>query len=255
MQLRKPLLAGATALGALLFVAGPAAAHVSPTPSSAPAGSFFKFDLGVGHGCGEDGNTSSLAVQIPKEITSVTPQVVPGWTIERTMEKLDEPLDDGHGGQITERTSVITWTGGPLAHDQLQEFGLSVKLPDAAGTTIYFPTIQSCDNDETGDWIQIPEAGGEEPEMPAPAIELTASTGDDHGSGDTATSDDGSAGDDDSSVSTTPSAEPAEGESAAASDSTTDDDDSNALGLAGVALGAVGIAVGGVALARTRRGA
>ena len=172
MHARKLITAASLAGAGLLGLTGPAGAHVTPSETTAPAGSYLKFDLRVPHGCGEAGNTAIVEVQIPDGITSVTPQVVTGWTIERTIETLNPPIDDGHGGQITERTAVVTWTGGPLAHDQLEEFGLSVKLPDTADETIYFPTIQTCDDGTTAEWIQIPEEGGEEPEMPAPAIAL-----------------------------------------------------------------------------------
>ena len=219
--------AGLAAVG-LLALAGPAAAHVTPSESTAPAGSYLTFALRVPHGCSDDGNTTKLEVQIPEGIASVTPEVVPGWTIERTVVPLDPPVDDGEGGQITERTSVITWTGGPLAHDQLQEFGLSVKLPDDPGTVL-FPTIQSCDNGGSTSWIEPTPAGGEEPEHPAPAIEVTAATGDEHG-----------------------------GEAAATDDEATDDDGDDddgatkALAVTGIGLGAAGLVLGGAAMRRAR---
>jgi uncharacterized protein YcnI len=237
MSLHPLLRTGALTAVGVLALAAPAAAHVSPSATSAPAGSYLKLDLRVPHGCGETGNTTTVEVQIAEGITSVTPQVVPGWTIERTIEQLDPPLDDGHGGEITERTAVVTWTGGPLAHDQLEEFGLSVKLPDAPGTTITFPTIQTCDDGTTSEWIQVAEEGEEEPERPAPAVELTAAEGD-------------------------AAVEGAETEAdladvtAASAGSTDDDDGDSALGvaIAGLGLGAAGLVAGGLALARTRRG-
>lgn len=224
--------AGLAALG-VVALAGPAAAHVTPSVTSAPAGSYLKFDLRVPHGCGEAA-TDQVEVKIPDGINSVTPQVVPGWTIERTIVPLDPPLDDGHGGQLTERTAVITWTGGPLAHDQLEEFGLSVKLPDTPGETLAFPVVQTCEGGTTTAWIEVPEEGKDEPDHPAPVIELTASTGDGHGS----SSDDAEAE-----------------EEAAAPASTSSDHDSSAtpLAVAGIALGAAGLAVGGTALRTTKR--
>jgi uncharacterized protein YcnI len=235
MQARHAVIAGLLGTAALLATAGPAGAHISPSVSVAPAGSYLKFDLQVPHGC-DDGATDKLAVQIPEGINSVTPQVVPGWTIERTTEQLDQPIDDGEGGQITERTSVVTWTGGPLAPDQLEEFGLSVKLPDTPGKTVSFPIIQSCDNGETTEWIQLPDASGEEPEHPAPSIELTASTGDEHGHGDAA-------------------ADSGDGEQADQADRAEDEDDdgTDPLAAAGLVLGIAGLAVGALALSRTRK--
>ncbi len=232
MSTRRTLTTAGLAAVGLLALAGPAAAHVTPSETSAPAGSYLKFDLRVPHGC-EDAGTTKLEVQIPEGITSVTPQVVTGWTIERTIEQLPEPLDDGNGGQITERTSVITWTGGPLAHDQLEEFGLSVKLPDEPDTTLTFPTIQTCEDGSSTAWIEATPPGGEEPEHPAPAIALTAAAGDEHG--------------DDAGTATTM------GEDDATEDEDNADDSSaRALAVTGIGLGAAGLALGGGALRRAR---
>jgi uncharacterized protein YcnI len=231
MSTRRTLTAAALATSGLLGLAGPAQAHVSPSERTAPAGSYLTFALRVPHGCTEDGNTTKVEVQIPDGITSVTPEVVAGWTIARTLEPLDPPIDDGEGGQITERTSVITWTGGPLAHDQLEQFGLSVKLPDEPGT-ILFPTIQTCDNGQSTAWIEATPAGGAEPEHPAPAIEVTAATEDEHGDGDDAAS---------ASVDDDEDEDEDEGDGA-----------TTALAVTGIGLGAVGIVLGGSALRRAR---
>jgi uncharacterized protein YcnI len=231
MSKRHLLTTGGLAAAGLLLLAAPASAHISPTIASAPAGSYTTFSLQVPHGCGE-GGTDKLEVKIPEDITSVTPEAVPGWTVTRTTEALDPPVDDGEGGTITERTDTVTWEGGPLPHDQLLLFGLSVKMPDAPGERVSFPVIQSCDNGQQTDWIEIPEAGAEEPEHPAPTIELTESSGDHHGD----------------------AAAPS-----ASGDTSSDDDDGDgdgaakALGITGIALGAVGIALGSQALRRSRQ--
>jgi uncharacterized protein YcnI len=212
------------ATATVLLLAAPASAHISPTIDSAPAGSYTTFSLQVPHGCGEAG-TTKLEVQIPESILSVTPQVVPGWTISRTTEQLAKPLDDGEGGKITDRTSVITWTGGPLAHDQLELFGLSVKMPDTAGKAVSFPTIQTCEDGSRTDWIEPTVEGQDEPEHPAPTIQLTKAAGGDHGDAEEAATT--SSGDDDS-------------------------DSATPLAIAGIVVGALGLAVGGTALAKSR---
>jgi uncharacterized protein YcnI len=220
-------LAAAAGLGtaAILLLAAPASAHIEPTIESAAASSYTTFSLQVPHGCGDAG-TSKLEVQIPDSITSVTPEVVPGWTITRTTEHLDTPRDDGEGGQITDRTSVITWAGGPLAHDQLELFGLSVKMPDTAGRSVTFPTIQTCEDGSHTDWIEPTVEGQDEPEHPAPTIHLTAASGDDHGGGGTA--------------------------AATASADDDDGDSATPLAIAGIVMGALGLVVGGAALAKSR---
>jgi uncharacterized protein YcnI len=53
---------------------------------------------------------------------------------------------------------------------------LGVSIPeDAVGQTIYFPTIQTCEDGEAA-WIEIPAEGqdGEELELPAPGVAVVA---------------------------------------------------------------------------------
>ena len=226
MKVRHRLTAGTVGLAGVLALATPAGAHVSPSETEAPAGTYLKFELRVGHGCGE-ASTTRMEVQIPEGIYAATPQVVPGWTITETQETLPEPVPDGHGGEYTERDAVITWEGGPLEHGQLEEFGLSVKLPDTPGETLYFPTIQSCDNGESNDWIEIPAEGEDEPESPAPAIVLTDAEADD--------------------------ATPVTETVAATSPADAGDDGTDGMAVAGLVAGLAGLGLGGVALARTRR--
>ena len=221
----------------MVLLAAPATAHVNPSVTEAPAGSYLKFELIVPHGCGEDGNTTKVEVEIPDGIYTVTAQVVPGWTITKTTEELPEPVDDGFGGEYTERDAVVAWDGGPLAHDQLEEFGMSVKLPDSPGETILFPVIQTCDNGETAEWIQPTVEGEEEPERPAPAIALTEATGDGHGGGD--------------------EEDEATGEAAASEEvtavSSPSDDDDDGLAIAALVAGLLGAGLGGAAFVRTRK--
>ena len=62
---------------------------------------------------------------------------------------------------------------------------LSMRLPDdAAGETLEFPVLQTCEVGETN-WNQVAEEGEEEPESPAPTIVVTEATGDEHGHGAT----------------------------------------------------------------------
>ncbi len=61
---------------------------------------------------------------------------------------------------------------------------MSLKMPAGKpGESIYFPTIQKCEQGETR-WIQIPAEGESEDDLesPAPAVVLTAAEGE-HGGG------------------------------------------------------------------------
>jgi periplasmic copper chaperone A len=156
-----------------LALAPAAAAHVTANPGEAVADSFAKFDLRVGHGC--DGSpTTRLTVKIPDGVTSVAPQVVPGWQIATKTGKLAEPVEM-HGETITEGVREVSWTGGPLADGHMAEFGLSVHVPDKAGAVLYFPTVQTCERG-VHRWIQIPEQDQDPFELdePAPFVTLVA---------------------------------------------------------------------------------
>lgn len=158
--------------GALLLVAGPAFAHVTANPAEAPAGEHARIDLRVSHGC--DGSpTTAVSVQIPDTVASVTPEFIPGWTVETKTGPLAEPVEV-HGETVDEGIREVTWSGGePIPDHHFFEFGLSVRLPDAAGETLYFPVIQTCESGETA-WIEVPEDGqsADELESPAPAVTL-----------------------------------------------------------------------------------
>ena len=128
---------------------------------------YATFALVVPHGCdGEVADTVKVEVQMPDGVESATPQYLPGW---------DATVDEA--GPV-----VVTWEGGPLPHDQFQEFGLSIRMPDTPGETALFPTIQTCESGEEVAWVEETPEGGEEPEHPAPAIAITESEGE-HGHG------------------------------------------------------------------------
>lgn len=153
----------------------PASAHVGLTPESTDAGSRTKLEFGFSHGC--DGSpTTGIAIQIPEQFNAVTPVIHPGWDAEKVTEELDEPIVDSHGNEVTERVSQVVYTAKEPVEDGFYDsLTLMVTLPeDAAGETIYFPTVQTCEEGETA-WIQIPEEGenADDLDEPAPAITVT----------------------------------------------------------------------------------
>src|SRR5699024_5309903 len=100
------------------------------------------------------------------------------WDVEIVTEELDEPISDGHGGELTERVAEIVYTADEaLAPDMRDAFVLSAQLPESAGDTLYFPTVQTCADGEDA-WVEIPADGddGNDLELPAPAFEITASS-------------------------------------------------------------------------------
>ncbi len=175
---RTTLAASAASLTtALLVFAAPAAAnaHVSVTPSSAPAGTTAQLTFSVGHGC--DGSaTTALTFTIPEQIVSVTPTVNPNWDVTKTSVDLADPVTDGHGNSIAQRVGEVIYTAKqPLADGFRDTVTLQLTLPaDAAGDTIPFGVVQTCEVGETA-WIEVADAGQDDSELehPAPIVTVT----------------------------------------------------------------------------------
>ncbi len=191
----RPLRLGATAITAggliVLAGAGAASAHVSIAEQEVAAGSTALITFQFSHGC--DGSpTTEVRIQIPAEIAQVTPTINANWDGTKTMEALDTPLEGSHGEQITERVAEVVYTAKTPVPDGFRDvFVLSVPIPeDAAGTTLYFPTIQTCEAGETA-WIEIPAEGQDHDELeaPAPSVAVVESAGDGDGNDDEAAED------------------------------------------------------------------
>jgi uncharacterized protein YcnI len=151
----------------------PAFAHVTLEVRQAPADSYYKATLAVPHGC-KGSPTTRIRVRIPEGVLGVKPQPKPGWKLEITRVKLNPPLDDGHGGKITETVGEVSWSGGPLADEYFDEFKMVTRLPDRPGATLYFPVVQECVQG-VHRWIEIPAPGkaARDYREPAPALLLT----------------------------------------------------------------------------------
>lgn len=226
--------AAATSGAAVLILTGAtgASAHVGVTPDKTAANSYALLAFGIPHGCDESG-TTKVAITLPAELNDAQPTVNPNWTVEKVTEQLTEPKKLADGTSITKRTSQIVYTAQtPLDHELRDVLVLSVKLPDAAGSTLYFPTLQSCETGQT-DWSEIAKDGQDPHSLkaPAPSITITeAASADGHGAAAAA------------AQSTGPQAT---GHAPAA------DSGADARSWAGLAAGAGGLALGGVALARS----
>ena len=256
--MRRVLVLATSMVAAALLVAAPAAAHVTANPDTVEPDAYNAVGLRIGHGCGDSG-TVEVAVQIPEEFQSVTPEQLPGWTVTTETGELDEPYED-HGETVTEGVVEVVWTaddGQPLPADEYRDFGLSVRTSDAAQGTIYLPTIQTCEQGEHA-WVEVPaddESWGDLDE-PAPYVEVVSAGGEQPEADPTdtpAVSDDEDpapdgevAADDDAGVDDTDE----DGELAA--DATTEGDTSLVAWIA-LALGALGVVVGGAGFAAGRR--
>lgn len=224
-KIQRAAAAGITAAAAVLSLAGSAAAHVTASPEEAEAGGYARLEFGVPHGC-EGSPTTRVRVQIPDTVPSVTPQRNPLWSLS-TKEGPKQPTE-AHGETITKGISEVIWTARqPLPEHELDVLGMSVLLPDTSGETVFFPTIQECEQGEER-WIQVPAKGEDAHDLPypAPQVVLTAAS-DGHGAEAEASS-------------------PAEEES---------DGAPTWLAVAALVLGGLGLLTGGAALARSRRSA
>ena len=184
MNLSRPvrLVAGlAAGVGLAVAVSTSAAAHVSIQEDEVAAGSSAIVTFAFSHGC-EGSPTTQLRIQMPESIPTVAPTINANWDVEKVTETLDTPIEGAHGEQITERVSEVVYTARTPVEDGFRDtFELSLTVPeDAAGETIYFPTIQTCEGGETA-WIEIPAEGqdAEELESPAPGVEVVAAAPDD----------------------------------------------------------------------------
>lgn len=210
------------AAAALLLPASAASAHVGIDIAEAPAGGYTFATFRVPHGC--DGSaTTKVAVQIPDGVVSVTPEAVAGWTVDIVRGPITPYESDGT--TISEGVTEVSWTGGPLADAHVAQFGMSMKMPDAAGETVWFPVVQTCEEGLTR-WIEIPAEGEEaELEQPAPGIELISATEDEIAAED----------------------EAAESDGTAAQPGAVDDDDTDPLTFVALATGVAALAVGALA--------
>jgi uncharacterized protein YcnI len=221
------------ALAAIMSLALPAiaSAHVTVQPEEAPAGTFTRLDVRVPNER-DDAGTVKVDVELPDGFYFASYEPVAGWDVKVTREKLDEPVEIEPGFEATEQVKRITWTGdgqdGLIPPGAFQDFGLSVRTPDAEGETVTIKALQTYEGGEVVRWIGAPDS-----EEPAPTVTLTAP--EEHG---------GTAHSDDEDEAAEPEATAAEPE---------DDDSSTGLAIAGIVLGGLGLAVGGTALARSGR--
>jgi hypothetical protein len=107
------------------------------------------------------------------------------------MQELNPPATV-FGEQVTKRVATVTWEGGKIAPGEFDEFGMSAKVPDAAGQMLAFPAVQTYSSGEVVRWIGPPDAD-------EPALRVTLGPKEEEGAPATPTSQSGTvaaAGDD-----------------------------------------------------------
>ncbi len=171
----------AAASAATIALALPASAHVTVSaPGATQGGSDTIITFRVPTES-DTLSTTGVDVQLPTDtpIASVLVQAVPGWTFTEKTAKLTTPIktDDG---DITEAVSEINWKADSAA-DGIKpgEFGefvvIAGQLPDAPSIT--FKAVQTYSDNSQVAWIEVAAPGSsDEPEHPAPVLDLAKST-------------------------------------------------------------------------------
>jgi periplasmic copper chaperone A len=140
---RRAAVAFIVGAGALLAIAGPAAAHVEPDPSRVKPGKTTTVGFTPEHGCKES-PIISMKFRIPKGASEVTPEPKDGWDVK-----------------ATRRT--VTFSGGTMPSDATDAFEISFTAPDKK-TVLSWKVVQGCE-EGVERWIQGPDG-----ETPAPRV-------------------------------------------------------------------------------------
>ena len=150
----------------------PAAAHVTLEYQVAHAGSYYKANFKVGHGCGAS-PIRQVVVQIPAGVQGAKPMPKAGWSIKIDRADLAQPYQN-HGRTITEDVTRVTWTAkseaDALPNAFYDEFALQAKLGATPGF-VYWHVSQVCQEGRL-DWTQTPQAGQKLSDLSFPAALL-----------------------------------------------------------------------------------
>ena len=172
----------ATAAGAALLAASPAAAHVHAVPGTTAAGGYGVVTFRVPNES-DTAATTSVRVSLPADhpFAHVAVRPVPGWSATVAEGPLPAPVEQD-GTTLTKAPLSITWTADPgsagIAVGQFEEFEANVGPLPAAGTRVVLPTVQTYADGEVANWTEVAAEGAAEPEDPAPEFTTTAAAED-----------------------------------------------------------------------------
>ncbi len=159
---------------AALALAGlaPAHSHVTLEHQTAHAGSHYKANFKIGHGCGTS-PTRQVVVDIPAGVRGAKPSPKPGWDLAIERAPLAQPYQD-HGRTVSEEVVRIRWTARTpsdmLPNEHYDEFALLARLPQRDGP-LYWPVSQVCAEGRL-DWHQVPQPGQRLQQLRHPAALL-----------------------------------------------------------------------------------
>jgi uncharacterized protein YcnI len=168
------MLKSALALCALLAGTTAAGAHITLEKDEAPVGASYKAVFRVTHGC-DGAPTIGLRIVIPEGLVGVKPMPKPGWRIGASKSSYARAYEHLHGRTLSEGVTEVTWRGGELPNDFVDEFALFgfVAREMKGGETLRFPVTQECAGGKTVEWSEVPKNDGDHPDRPAPGLTLT----------------------------------------------------------------------------------
>lgn len=178
------LTATATLVAGLgLLGAGTAAAHVGVSAPEAEPGGFAVVTVRVPTESATAG-TVKLEITLPQDhpLAVVRNEAIAGWDVTQKRATLSTPVDNGHGGKVTDYVSSVTFTakdGVAIRPGEFGEFKLQVgPLPHTA--EIALPAIQTYSDGSVVSWIER-SSDGTAPDKPAPVLKLSAAHDGAHG--------------------------------------------------------------------------
>lgn len=144
------LTAAVAGVAMLVLIAGPAAAHIIPAPSSIKPGARATVAFNIEHGCGTS-PTTKLTFKIPKLAKRVIPVAKTGWK---------EHVGGG----------TVVFAGGPLGAHTEDTFSITFTAPKKK-TVLVWKVIQQCVVGVTR-WIDTSKNADEPPPRVGVAVKV-----------------------------------------------------------------------------------
>lgn len=150
-------------------------AHVTLERREASPNASYRAVVQINHGCSGT-PTTRVTVTVPEGVIGAKPMPKPGWEVTTVKGAYARTYPYFHG-DVSEGVKSITWSGGSLPDDQVDEFTFLARITDAfePGSTVYFPVQQDCTSGGYS-WSEVPTAGQAAGSLksPAPGVTLVA---------------------------------------------------------------------------------
>jgi periplasmic copper chaperone A len=161
----KSLVSAVIGLG---LAATAAQAHAVLERKEASPGSTYRAVVQIMHGC-KGQPTTQVSVTVPEGLIGARPMPKPGWTLATTRGAYAKAYATHHG-TASEGVTAITWSGGSLPDDEVDEFTFLAQVADTfePGTTVYVPVQQDC-SEGSHSWTEVPKPGQDAHDLKAAA--------------------------------------------------------------------------------------